>query len=796
MLTMLISYIRTTVRTLLKKPLFTGITVFGLSIGIASSMLIFFYVSNELAVDRFHSGANSLYRINSLHDNAGQTDAVATTPPPLAAALHSAIPEIEQAARIGRWYANFKKDSSLFEEKKIYAVDPSFLTLFSFPLRQGNLTTVLQSPNAVVVTEATARRYFGEAWQGQNILGYVLKAKAGATEYAFTIQGVLKDPPANSSLQFDMLVPFTFLEQFDGAKDQWGFNSYYTYLKTKNPVAEGLLTQKVNAVFKQQRPQSSTRLQAQSFVDIYLHSNFAFNSELITPGNITYVRIFIATGIIILLLACINFINLSTARSLKRSKEVGLRKTVGASRRQLVIHFLGEAAILCALAVVAALFLVEVLFPFFSTLYGKEIYRAYNWPFFISTLLLYLLLVLAAGLYPAFYLSSFQPIKVMQGVFHAPKTLRFRQAMMVVQFSLSVVMIIAALVIGRQLRFIQTTDLGFDRSHLLYLRLKSPEAKKNYQVLKNAFQQQADIAAVSATTANLIDVSNATSGLKWEGMQPEDDFQMTQITVDADFLTATGVQLLQGRGFSDRIVSDSDAYLVNETAARRMGLQNDAIGKRLTFWGNEGQVIGVVKDFHFQALTTSIQPMVLRYRPEEWHFNLLIKTKPQASAATVSNIEKLYKKYDAESVAEYGFVDQGIDALYKSQQGTARIINCFTVLTILISCLGLFGLAAYTAEQRTKEIGIRKVLGAGVATIVTMLSKEFLKLVALSVLIAAPVAGYMMHGWLQDFAYRVPLSWWIFFVAGALALFIALATTLFHAAKVAVANPVDSLRTE
>jgi ABC-type antimicrobial peptide transport system permease subunit len=793
---MLFSYLRTTSRTLLKKPLFTCINVAGLSIGIASAMLIFFYVSNELSFDRFHTHAPNLYRINSLQENSGEMNLVATTPPPLAAALRRDLPEIVSTARVGRWYANFKKDTAVFEEKRIYAADPAFLSMFTFPIRQGNKSSALNSPDAILLTEATAEKYFGDNWQQQNIIGKVLKAKAGATEFAFTIQGVLNNPPANSSLQFDMLVPFTFLEEFDQARDQWGYNSYYTYLQTSGVLPADVLTKKVDAQFKRYRPNSSTQLQVQRFTDIYLHSNFDFNSELITPGNLTYVRIFIVTGVIILLLACINFVNLSTARSLKRSKEVGLRKTVGASRLQLIFHFLGEASILCVLAMIAALFLVELLFPLFTALYGKEIQRAYNWHFSLSAFMLYLLLVVLAGLYPAFYLSSFQPIKVLQGVAQAPRTLRFRQAMMLVQFSLSVIMIIAALVIGRQLRFIQTTDLGFERSHLMYLRLKSPDVKKNYQVLKTDIQQQADVAAVSATTANLIDVSNGTNGIKWEGMRPDEDFLMTQMTVDADFIKTTGMQVIQGRGFSRSIVSDSDAFLINETAARRMGLLSGGIGKRMTFWGNEGTVIGVVKDFHFQPLTTSIQPIVLRYRPDEWHFNLLIKTKPNKAGTTIAAIEKLYKKYDQESVLEYGFVDQGIDALYKAQQGAGRIINCFTVLTILLSCLGLFGLAAYTAEQRTKEIGIRKVLGASVSTIIAMLSKDFLKLVALSVLIAAPVAAYFMQGWLQDFAYRITLSWWLFVTAGALAIVIALATTVFHAVKVAVANPVKSLRTE
>jgi hypothetical protein len=279
-------------------------------------------------------------------------------------------------------------------------------------------------------------------------------------------------------------------------------------------------------------------------------------------------------------------------------------------------------------------------------------------------------------------------------------------------------------------------------------------------------------------------------------MRPDDDFLMTQMTVDADFLKTTGMKMVQGRNFSSRIASDSLSFLINETAAKRMGFQGDAVGKKLTFWGIEGLIIGVVKDFHYQPLTATIQPMVLRYRPEEWHFNLLIKTKPEKIPATIAALESLYKKYDKESAFEYGFVDQDLDALYKAQQGAGRIINCFAILTILISCMGLFGLAAYTAEQRTKEIGIRKVLGASVGTIVAMLSKDFLKLVLLAVVVAVPVMRYVMQGWLQDFAYRIGISWWMFAVAGVFALLIALLTTGIHALRAATSNPVKSLRTE
>ena len=789
-------FFKATFRTLRKNPLFTAINVLGLSIGIASAMLIFLYIANELRFDHFHENGQHIYRITSLQDNSGEINAVATTPPPLAAVLRSDIPEVTHVTRVGRWYANFKNGTTVFEEKSIYAVDPSFLSLFSFPLFQGSAAAALQNPEAIVLTEKSAQKYFGETWAQQNLIGKSLTAKAGASSFTFIVQGVLKNPPGNSTLQFDFLLPFVFLEQFDNAKDQWGYNSYYTYVQTTEQATAKALTEKVNSVLKKYRPNTSTVLQVQPLKDIYLHSQFAFNSELVSTGNLAYIKIFLVTGFIILFLACINFVNLSTARALKRSKEVGLRKTVGASRVQLILQFLGEAALLCAVAVAFSFLLVELFFPLFRSLYGRELQRTYDASFYAGMVVLYFFVVLLSGFYPAFYLSSFDPVKVLKGIFVANKTLGLRKAMMLVQFTLAVVMIIAALVIGNQLQYVQTKDLGFDKSQLLYLRLKGPEVKKGYRLLKNDIQQRTDIVSVSATTANLVDVSNASNGVKWEGMRPDDDFLMTQMTVDADFLQTTGMKIVQGRNFSGRMASDSLAYIINETAARRMGMAGDALGKRLTFWGVEGTVIGIVKDFNYQALTTAIQPIVLRFRPDEWHFTMLVKTKPNTIAATIPTIEALYKKYDAESAFEYGFVDQDLDQLYKAQQGAGRIINCFTLLTILLSCLGLFGLAAYTAEQRTKEIGIRKVLGASVASVVSLLSKDFIKPVVLAVIIASPIAWYLMEGWLQDFVYRITIGWWVFLAAGAAALLVALLTVSFQAMKAAVSNPVKSLRTE
>ena len=793
---MLKVYFRSTLRSLLKNPLFTFINVSGLSIGIACGIFIFLYIKNELSYDAFHANAASIYRVTSVQDNNGELAAIATTPPPLAATLRNDVPGIKEATRVGRWYANFKMGNTIFEEKSIYAVDPSFLSLFTFPVIQGAPATALLAPNSIVLTENTAEKYFGKEWRTSNVIGKSLVAKAGADEFTFRVEAVLKKLPVASTLQFDFLLPFSFLETFDNAKDQWGYNSYYTYIQVTPNVKEADLARKLKNHMAKYRPATSATLQIQPLRDIYLHSDFAFNSELVTTGNITYVKIFLVTGIIILLLACINFVNLSTARSIKRSKEVGLRKTIGASRFQLILQFICEASFLCAVALLFAAVLVEMGFPAFKMLYGKEIALVYNPSFYGGMAILFIVTVLLAGFYPAFFLSSFQPVKVLKGVFVTNKSRSLRQGLILTQFIISGVMIIAAIIIGSQLRYIQAKDLGFDRSQLMYVRLKNPDVKKNARLLKNDILQRADVAGISTTTASLVDVSNGTNGIKWEGMKPDDDFLMTQMTVDMDFLKVTGMKLVQGRNFSGELASDSAAFIINETAAERMGIRSDGVGKKLKFWNVEGTIIGVVKDFNYQPLTTTIQPMVLRYRPDEWHFNLLVKTKPDKVVTTITVIESLYKKYDAESPFEYGFVDSALDDLYKSQQGAAKIIQVFTLLTILISCMGLFGLAAYTAEQRTKEIGIRKVLGADVGNLVAMLSKDFLKLVLTAVVIAAPIAWYIMNGWLQNFAYRIDIRWWMFAVAGLLVLAVALLTTSYHAFKTAISNPIKSLRTE
>jgi ABC-type antimicrobial peptide transport system permease subunit len=529
--------------------------------------------------------------------------------------------------------------------------------------------------------------------------------------------------------------------------------------------------------------------------DNYLHSYVAPDSELFVSGNVAYIYTFSAIGIIILLLACINFVNLATARAVRRSKEVGLRKTIGASRLQLVHQFLLEGAILCGFSFLFALALVQVCFPLFTALCGKNITFHFSINYSIALLLFYVLVVLLSGFYPAFVLSSFGAARVFRGAFVADNGKRFREAMLGIQFTVSAVMIICAVIISQQLTYINEKDLGFDKSQLMYVKLKSPGVKKQYQLLLQDIQQEADIESISATTANLVDVTNG-SDVAWQGMKQGDQMSVTQITVDENFMHTTGMKLAEGRNFSNAIVTDSTAFIINQTAADRMNFGRDAIGRKLSFWNVEGTVIGVVKDFNYQPLTTSVQPLLLRYRPDEWHFNLLIKTKPNKAQSTIQIVQKLYKKYDKDGAFEYGFVDQALDKLYTTAHHAGNLINGFAAIAIFISCIGLFGLVAYAVEQRTKEIGIRKVLGANLASIVRLLSRDFTRLLYLSLLIALPIAYYFSHQWLQNFVYRVSIQWWQLGVACAAIVVVIFFVIFLQVIRTMIANPVKSLRTE
>jgi ABC-type antimicrobial peptide transport system permease subunit len=558
------------------------------------------------------------------------------------------------------------------------------------------------------------------------------------------------------------------------------------------------LNNKLDPYFQKQFDYAfNNKLSLQPLHKIYLHSNFAYKSDWAKTGNILYIRIFLAVGIMVLLIAAFNFINLSTARASQRAREVGVRKVLGARRTQLVVQFLSESLIITLLAVGVAFVLLQGVLSNLNDIADKSLRIPFEEPYFLFAILGFSITVsLMAGLYPAFYISGFDPAKVLKGLLSMRSDHFFRRSLVVCQFTFSIILISGSIVIYQQLNFIQDRALGFDQSHLLYIKMRNKILDK-VQLFKSALENQTSIDRVAATSNNLVEIGSSTFGISWEGQEPEDKFELTQINVDVDFVETAGMSLAAGRNFDIKRVSDTTAYIINETAALRMGwTPQDAIGKSVKLWDTQGTVVGVVKDFHFKPITKMIEPIIFHYWPKNSYSGILVKTRPGFNREAILAIGQAYEKFENQAAFAYEFVDQALENQYRAEQNTGRIILFFSGLAIFVSCLGLLGLVTFTAERRTKEIGIRKVLGANVITIVALLSNDFLKLVLIAILIATPLAWWIMSGWLQDFAYRVGLEWWMFVTSGMAAIVIALVTIAWQSVKSAIANPVDSLKSE
>ncbi|GAB3321329.1 ABC transporter permease [Larkinella ripae] len=804
---MIRNYFKIALRQLVKNKVYSLINIGGLAFGLACCLLITLYVYDELSYDRFNANYSHIYRLIERQKQPGGIFDVAATPGPLAATLAKDFPEVERVTRVGRWSGLLSQERQSIESNQMLVVDPGFFGIFSYPLLLGNPNTVFRAPDEVIFSEATAQRFFGPNWRTKNVLGQSFKLN---NEQTLTLVGVAQNPPEQSQIEFEVLMPFKWLERYDEWSLKWNSNSYHTYVQLKpdpsgapvNPAAFGA---KVRTQLRRYDAGNETPLLLQPLSEIYLYSKFAFETDHGKRSDIVYIRILVTVGLIVLVIAVINFINLATARASQRAKEVGVRKSVGAQRSSLVTQFLGEATLMTGFSMLLALGLAEGLLPLFNSLAGKTLQIPYQLPVFWLILVgLTAAVSVLTGLYPAFFLSSFRPVSVLKtglaGYFSRGKSGRsLRQSLVVGQFVLCIALAISTVVIYRQLAYIQQAKLGFDKSQLLYVRLKGDLRGQALQ-LRSAVEQVPGVARTALATSNLVNMNNSTP-IEWEGQTPKDEFLITQMNIDADFVKTVGMSLAAGRNFSTQLTTDTlstlGAYLINETAAKRMGwTPAGALGKRVKFWGTEGRIIGVLNDFHFRPLHVAIQPFLFRFRPKEFYFTLLVKTKPGSLAPVLADIAKAYKKTKTDYPLSYGFVDQDLDAQYQAEQRIGRIVLCFAVLTILISCLGLFGLTAFTAEQRTKEIGIRKVLGASVTSIVALLSKDFLKLVLIALLIASPIAWYAMNRWLENFAYRIVIHWWVFALAGLLAVGIALLTIGFQSIKAALMNPVKTLRSE
>jgi putative ABC transport system permease protein len=795
---MIKNYLKTAWRNLRKNKMYSVINITGLAIGLACCLAIGLFVADEFSYDKFHKNYRNIYRVVETQKQADGIYNVAVTPGPLALALSKDFPEVKQATRIGNMNGLLTLGQKAIETNHIVSADSAFFSLFSFPLVLGNINKIFLGPDEVVLSEAMAERFFGPDWRRKEILGQSFQLD---NKHTLILTGVIQNAPDHSGIQFDALLPFKYEERYNKRAHAWNSNNYFTYVHLQPGTDMGEFRKKISSHLQRYSSEVSSTLVMQPLRDIYLKSTFDFKTDWGKRSDIVYVRIFITVGLIVLLIAIVNFINLSTARASERAREVGVRKAIGAERSSLITQFLAESFLMTGIAVITGLVLLYSLLPLLNSLSGKNIIVPYQQPFFWITLTGFTLLVgFLSGLYPAFYLSSFRPIRVLKGIFDIRSGRRFRQSLVVGQFVLSIVLVIGTFIIYRQLGFIQNKKLGFDKSQLLYVRLKG-DVKDKEGLFKQDLQNLPGVEKVAATSATLVDVTSSTIGIEWQGQVPKDNFLIYQMTVDADFIPATGMSLVSGRNFSEKIISDTSqvnaAYLVNEAAVKRMGYTaSSAVGKKVKLWGTDGEIIGIVKDFHYRSLKSSIEPFIFCFWPGKNYSSLFIKARPGTLQNTLGDIEKLYKQYESKYPISYGFVDQDLERLYQAEQRTGQIILYFSILTILVSCLGLFGLATFTTGQRIKEIGIRKVLGASVTGIVTLLSKDFLKLVLLAFIIAAPVAWYVMNRWLQDFAYQVDIKWWIFILAGSIAIVIAFMTISFQAIKTAIANPVRSLRAE
>jgi ABC-type antimicrobial peptide transport system permease subunit len=779
-------------RNFWKNRTFSFINTVGLALGMACSLFIMLWVKDEKSVDAFHKNKDRIYSVYERQYYDGKVSAFYGTPGKFAEEVKKKFPEIEYATNLsgGDIYAFAAGDKILkFDGTN---VNNDFFKMFSFPLLAGDVENTLNSPVSMAISKKMAVAFFGSP---QNALGKTLRYD---NRKDLKVTAVYDDFPKRSSLQADYLINYElFLDEEQWAAN-WGNNGPRAFImlrKNADPkLVERKLTKFLDNYNKEQGPNFRIELGMQRYDQVYLHNTFKDGE--IAGGRIQYVNLFSAVAIFILLIACINFMNLTTARSMKRSKEIGVRKVVGALRQSLVKQFLGEAIMMSFLALIIALVGAMLLLPVFNDITGKHISFPFaEGGFWLTILLLTITTGLVAGSYPAIFLSAFQPIKVLKGQLKFGRGAGlFRKGLVVFQFALSAILIIGTIVVSRQINYISTTNLGYNRENLIYLTLEG-DLNTKYELFKQRALTMPGIATVSRMTQNLTDMQNGTGSVDWEGKDPNVRPMFTQASVGYDFTKTTGIKLAGGRDFSRELASDSAAYLINESAAAKMNYK-DAVGKPLTFWGQKGFIVGVMKDFHFTSLHLPINPLIIRLREHDTWGTLMVRTKPGKTKEALATLETLCREMNPRFPFSYDFADEQYKKLYVAEQTVGKLSRYFAFLAIFISCLGLLGLTIFTAEQRTREFGIRKVLGANVGSLFALLSKEFLILVVISLLVAFPTAWWAMNKWLENFAYKEDIGITTFVIAAAASLFVALSTVSIHALRAALMNPVKSLRTE
>jgi putative ABC transport system permease protein len=789
------------IRNLYQNKTFSIINLLGLAIGLASCIIIGLYVYTELSFDNFNSEHAQIYRVNKITNEKGKEgykDAI--TPGLLAADLPKEIPEIAAATRFRPWFTEMlvSYDTVHIKLGDVAYTDASFLQLFDFPLKEGDRKTALAEPFTAIITESTAKKYF-------NKTDPIGKTLVTLNNIPVKITGVAKDIPFNSSMQFTMLISWATIEA-PTSKDyffwmnNWTTNVNYTFVQLKQNTNVENVGNKISAIQHQHLDETefSYRLFLQPLDDIHLHSSDILYAEQFHTNSSKIVYTLLVIAALILLIACFNFINLSTASALARAKETGVQKILGARRFQLVKKFFSESFVLCLIALSMAVFFVIVVIPFFNQLANTNITAALllKWNVVLSLTGLLLVISLMAGLYPAVFLSRFKSTDVFRNVIKAGKSSLLRQSLVTTQFALSILLIVATIVVSNQMHYLASKDLGFNKDQVAVIQLANTNVELNNKsaVFINTLKQDAGVVSVSASN-RVPGQSFNGYGIIPEGHTLNEHLLSNVLETDADFATAYNIQISSGRFFSSQLPTDTaNSIVINEAMVKYLNWK-DPIGKQLEIYeARKGRVIGVMKDFNFASLREAVQPLCIILKDNPLYVS--VKLKAGSIQSALANIQKQWKQLDNESPFDYFFIDEQLNKFYQSDERLLSVLSIFASLAIFIACMGLFGLSIYTAKQRTKEIGIRKVLGATVANVTLMLSKDFLKLIVIASVIAFPIAWWAMNNWLDDFAYRVQISGWVFLFTALAVVIIALITVSFQAIKTAIANPIKSLRTE
>lgn len=775
----------------MKNKFYSLINIAGLILGLSVGILILLWVQNEYSFDSFNRNAKNIIKLENMVGTNDSRQLWTETAAPIGTMAKQQIPGIKNVVRItgNYFYALYKYNDKSFSDERNLFTDASFFTVFDFPLIKGNAANPFPDNYSVVITETTAKKFFGS----EDVIGKVITADDSVH---FKVTGVIKDFPKNSSIQGDMLFPMSLLAQKRYAGNTDGKNIYNdygnfgfdTYILLQPGFSFNGFAKKLRDIHLSVKSDDTDI----GYVWLPLEKIHLYHSDG-SEGGAGTVRMFMFIAIIILIIACINYVNLSTARSMLRSKEVSLRKVVGAARLQLFFQFLVETALLFVFAVVISLPLINALLPLFNKVSGKQLtinFTDYNnWIVILSSIIGSLII---SSIYPAILLSSFKPIETLKGKISTNiSSVMFRKILVVIQFAFSIVLITGTIVIGNQLHYIQSKQLGYDKENVLTMPMI--HMASHLDAIRADLLKQPGIKNVTWSSGNIVDFHNQTGNNEWDGKQPGETVMLSPMNVDENFIPFFKMRLIEGKNFVGDI-SDSTHFILNEAAVAAMRIKNP-IGKRLTLWETTGTITGIVKDFNFQSVRNKIMPAIF-YNHQKTHGNIYVRTTGKNLPTVIAEAKKDWDKYNKEFSFNYNFLDDKFKSLYENEQRTGLLFNIFAGITIFISCLGLFGLTAYTAQVRTKEIGVRKVLGASVSGIIRLLARDFVKLIVIAIIIATPIAWYLMNAWLQDFAYKINLGWSVFVIAGVIVIIIAIATVTFQAIKAAIANPVDSLRSE